>query len=218
MLCRALLSVLLLLSFPVACTPVACTPVACTPVACTPVACTPVACTPVACTPNREVQPPALAPSSQVTSLPKPPSDDVLLFERLDAKLADDKWDVNTAKPTIDYCMHALATKAATRPELHWVGTPPPVRDGEVILLLGPAMMQCAFVGGAGGPKVEQVVRSGADVVVHVGFSPPFNFGTSVTRIPLPPGGGRLMLVVHGSIMMPPGAWADAREHVLPVN
>jgi hypothetical protein len=142
---------------------------------------------------------------------PMPPPD-ALPFEPLASVVAD-----GHGLPVIDYCMHAFATASPERPGLRWEGQPPAVGNDQVLLILGPATRSCAFLGGASGPRVAHVVRRGADVVVHVGFRPPFELSWSVARVPRPPASGRLVLVVHGSIMQPPGEWSDAREHALPI-
>jgi len=118
---------------------------------------------------------------------------------------------------TVDYCMHALASTTSDRADLQWAGPPPVVANDEVLLMLAPATRHCAFLGGAGGPRVDHVVRRGADVVVHVGFPDRFAMDWSAALVPRPPPGGRLVLVVHGSIMQPPGDWNEAREHVIRV-
>ncbi len=118
----------------------------------------------------------------------------------------------------VDYCMHALAVTSAARADLRWAAEAPSIGDDRVLLVLGPATRECAFVGGAGAPRVARVERRGDDVLAHVGFAEPLTQGWSAALIPRPQGSGRLLLVVHGSIMRPPGEWADAREHVVPLD
>jgi hypothetical protein len=134
----------------------------------------------------------------------------MLPFEILDATLSD-----GSGLPVIDSCMHAFAT--TTPAGLRWLGPPPTVQADQLLLVLGPAMRHCAFLGGAGGPRVDHVVGRGAEIVVHVGFPEPFALTWSTARVPRPPAHGRLAIVVHGSIMGPPGDWSDAREHALAV-
>jgi hypothetical protein len=134
-------------------------------------------------------------------------------FKVLTATLVDAE---GSAFPMVDYCMHALATTTLDRVDLGWAGVPPVVGADEVLLVLGPATRQCAFLGGAGGPRVDHVERRGADVLVHARFQPPLTWSSAL--VPRPSPNGRLVLVVHGSIMGPPGDWNDAREHVLPLN
>lgn len=120
--------------------------------------------------------------------------------------------------PMVDYCMHALAVTSAARADLRWAGEVPSVGDDQVLLVLGPATRQCAFLGGASGPKVVRVERRGPDVVAHVGFPEPFALVWSAALVPRPHASGKLVLVVHGSIMQPPGEWAEAREHVVQLD
>ncbi len=132
---------------------------------------------------------------------PKPPPDDAKLTP-VAATLTDPE---RRAFPMVDYCMHALAVTSAARAELRWAGEVPSVGDDQVLLVLGPATRQCAFVGGASGPRVVRVERRGADVVAHVGFPEPFALVWSAALVPRPQPPGKLVLVVHGSIMRPPG-------------
>jgi hypothetical protein len=118
------------------------------------------------------------------------------------------------------YCVYAAAVTKLEQRWLRWEARPSALGASEVLLLLAPATLDCAFVGGAGSPRVVRVDHAGDDVIVHVGFGEPYSFsfhGTG-TIVPRPTPAGQLRLVVHGSIMAPPGRWDQTTEVSLTID
>jgi hypothetical protein len=133
-------------------------------------------------------------------------------------------WVLVTREPKVGYCLAGFATRGPLPPGLQWSDSPPPKLGAtQVLLVLGPG--SCAFVVADWSPTIV-VTTSGTDVVVHVHYGPGPTRSSDTLEVlprqsdhpegwplrlsldeavgvivPEPAKGGRLIIMVHGSIM-----------------